>query len=58
MTVKPAGCSWGFHRISQIGFGHTLVDVLARRALKRPDFEAKLAGRNSGEHRFFSARWA
>ena len=52
LTVKPAGCSWGFHRINQIG--HKLVDVLARGALKRPDIEAKGAGRNPSQHRFCS----
>jgi hypothetical protein len=55
LTVKPAGCSRGFHRINQIG--HKLVDVLARGALKRPDIEAKAAGRNPSQHRFCSARW-
>jgi len=52
LTVKPAGCSWGFHRINQIG--HKLVDVLARGALKRPDIEAKGAGRNPSQHRLCS----
>jgi len=55
LTVKPAGCSWGFHRINQIG--HKLVDVLARGALKCPDIEAKVAGRNPSQHRFCSTRW-
>jgi hypothetical protein len=55
LTVKPAGCSWGFHRINQIG--HKLVDVLARGALKRPDIEAKAAGRNPSQHRFCLASW-
>lgn len=55
LTVKPAGCSLGFHRISQIG--HKLVDVLARGALKRPDIKAKGAGRNPSQHRFCSTRW-
>ena len=55
LTAKPAGSSRGFHRIGQIG--HKLVDVLARGALKCPDIEAKVAGRNPSQHRFCSTRW-
>jgi hypothetical protein len=55
LTVKPASCSQGFHRINQSG--NKLVDVLARGALKRPDIEARVAGRNPGQDGFCSTRW-
>jgi hypothetical protein len=50
LTVKPPVRSLGFHRINEIG--HSLVNVLARRALKPADIEARAAGRNSGQHLF------
>jgi hypothetical protein len=55
LTVKPAGCLWGFHRINQIG--HKRVDVLACVTLKRPDIETKVAGRNPSQHGFCSTHW-
>jgi hypothetical protein len=55
LTVKPAVCCLGFHRIYEIG--HNLLNVLAGGALKRPDIEAKAAGRNPSKHRFCLTRW-
>jgi hypothetical protein len=55
LTVKPAVCSRRFHRVNQIG--HNLVDVVARGALKRPDIEAKAAGRNPRQHCCCLTRW-
>jgi hypothetical protein len=55
LTVKPAVCSLGFHRINEIG--HNLLNVLADGALKRPDIEAKAAGRNPGKHCFCLTHW-
>ena len=55
MTPKPRVCSWGSHRINQLD--HRLVDVIASRARKRPDIEARGAGGNSHQHRCCLAHW-
>jgi len=55
LTSKPRVCSWGSHRINQLG--HSLVDVIASGAFKRPDIKARGAGCNPHQHRRCLARW-
>jgi hypothetical protein len=55
LTSKPRVCPWRFHRIYPLG--HSLVDVIASGALKRPDIEALGAGCDSRQHRCCLAQW-
>ena len=54
LTSKPRVRSWRSHRINQLG--HSLVDVTASGALKRPDIKARGTGCNPHQHRCCLAR--
>jgi hypothetical protein len=55
LTPKPRVRSWGPHWVNQLG--HSLVDVIASGALKRPDIKARGAGCNPHQHRCCLAPW-
>jgi hypothetical protein len=47
LSAKPCGRSEGLHRID---FNHSLMDMIARRALERPDVKARGAGGDARQH--------
>ena len=49
LPLKPTVGSEGLHRVHW-QLGHSLMDVIARRALERPDVEANGAGCNPRQH--------
>ena len=49
LSAKPCVRSEGLHRVDQ-QVGHSLMDVIARRAFERPDVEANRAGGNPRQH--------
>jgi hypothetical protein len=57
LSTKPRVRSDGLHRVDE-QVGHSLMDVMARRAFERLDVEANGAGGNARQHQFALAQGA